>query len=57
MDILLFAATIPQWAVGALILFGSLNLVGMAFIVIASKFYIKVGPDEAIVKTGMGGMT
>ncbi|MFN9851963.1 MAG: flotillin family protein, partial [Planctomycetota bacterium] len=28
----------------------------MAFIVVASKFYVKVGPDEAIVKTGMGGM-
>jgi len=57
MDIILFAATIPQWAVGALILIGSLILVGTAFIIIASKFYIKVGPDEAIVKTGMGGMS
>ena len=24
--------------------------------VIAGKFYVKVGPDEAIVKTGMGGL-
>lgn len=27
-----------------------------AVLVILSRFYIKVGPDEAIVKTGMGGM-
>jgi len=57
MNTILFAATIPQWAVGVLILIGSLILIGMAFIVMASKFYIKVGPDEAIVKTGMGGMS
>lgn len=24
--------------------------------IVASRFYVKVGPDEAIVKTGMGGM-
>lgn len=41
---------------GLLILFGSIFLIAMAFIVVASKFYVKVGPDEAIVKTGMGGM-
>ncbi len=28
----------------------------IAFSVIASRFYVKVAPDEAIVRTGMGGM-
>jgi len=50
------AATTSQVAIGLLILFASILVIGMAFIVVASKFYIKVGPDEAIVKTGMGGM-
>ena len=31
-------------------------VIGTAFIVAAGKFYVKVAPDEAIVKTGMGGM-
>lgn len=56
MDTFFLAATVPQWAIGAFIFVGSILLVGTAFIIIASKFYIKVGPDEAIVKTGMGGM-
>lgn len=50
------AATTSQIAIGLLIFFASIIVIGMAFIVVASKFYIKVGPDEAIVKTGMGGM-
>lgn len=50
------AATTSQIAIGLLIFFVSIIVIGMAFIVVASKFYIKVGPDEAIVKTGMGGM-
>lgn len=29
----------------------------IALLTIASKFYVKVAPDEAIVKTGMGGMS
>ncbi|MFN9602449.1 MAG: flotillin family protein [Planctomycetota bacterium] len=49
-------ASFSQWGMGLLILFGSIFLIAMAFIVVASKFYVKVGPDEAIVKTGMGGM-
>jgi len=28
----------------------------VALAIIAGKFYVKVGPDEAIVKTGMGGL-
>ena len=50
------AATTSQVVIGLLILFASIIVIGMAFIMVASKFYIKVGPDEAIVKTGMGGM-
>lgn len=50
------AATTSQIAVGFLVVFGAICLLGVAFIIVASKFYIKVGPDEAIVKTGMGGM-
>lgn len=56
MNLLLAQANLSQWGLGLLILFGSILLIGMAFIVVASKFYVKVGPDEAIVKTGMGGM-
>lgn len=48
--------SLSQWGLGLLILFGSIVLIAMALIVVASKFYVKVGPDEAIVKTGMGGM-
>jgi uncharacterized membrane protein YqiK len=50
------AATTSQMAIGLLIFVASIIAIGTAFIVVASKFYIKVGPDEAIVKTGMGGM-
>ena len=50
------AATTSQIAIGLLIFLASIIVIGMAFIVVASKFYIKVGPDEAIAKTGMGGM-
>lgn len=57
MNAMLAVVTASQWGIGALILFGSLLLIGTAFIVIAGKFYVKVGPDEAIVKTGMGGMS
>jgi uncharacterized membrane protein YqiK len=53
---LLSEVSFSQWGMGLLILFGSIFLIAMAFVVVASKFYVKVGPDEAIVKTGMGGM-
>ncbi len=56
MSTFVLAATTSQMAIGLLILIASLFLIATAFIVVASKFYIKVGPDEAIVKTGMGGM-
>jgi len=56
MTTLVLAATTSQVAVGLLILVASLFAIATAFIIVASKFYIKVGPDEAIVKTGMGGM-
>ncbi len=56
MNTLVLAATTSQVAMGLLILVASLFAIATAFIIVASKFYIKVGPDEAIVKTGMGGM-
>lgn len=56
MSTLIIGASLSQWATGLLILFGALLAIGSALIVVASKFYVKVGPDEAIVKTGMGGM-
>ncbi|MCA9192772.1 MAG: flotillin family protein [Planctomycetales bacterium] len=45
-DVLLYVAI----AVGAFILFSIFVAAG------ASKFYVKVGPDEAVVRTGWGGM-
>ena len=56
MNTLVLAATTSQVVIWLLILAASLFAIATAFIVVASKFYIKVGPDEAIVKTGMGGM-
>ena len=62
-DLLLsFAANLPlaaTWAqIGINVAIGAAALMAfvVAFITIAGKFYVKVGPDEAIVMTGMGGM-
>lgn len=56
----LMAFAIPEWLISVSIwfgiAFGLLLLLAFAFITIAGKFYVKVGPDEAIVRTGMGGM-
>jgi flotillin len=57
MNTFLVGASLSQWGIGLLVLFGSLIVIGTALIIVASKFYVKVGPDEAIVKTGMGGMS
>ncbi len=35
---------------------GAFFLLSMAIVIVASQFYMKVGPDEAIVRTGQGGM-
>ncbi len=45
-----------QWLVYVAIVIGFLALGLFAFFTIASNFYIKVGPDEAIVRTGYGGI-
>jgi flotillin len=50
------AASPMQWGIGALIVVAATFLIVLALAVVASRFYVKVGPDEAIVKTGMGGM-
>lgn len=39
------------------VILGSVLLFLFALGVIAGRFYVKVAPDEAIVKTGMGGMS
>jgi uncharacterized membrane protein YqiK len=57
MDITLFAQilSLQMW-----INVGIVGVIGLmaifAIFAIFSRFYIKVGPDEAIVKTGMGGL-
>lgn len=50
------AATFPQIAINIAIGAAALLAFIVAFITVAGKFYVKVGPDEAIVMTGMGGM-
>ncbi len=50
------AATWPQIGVNVAIGAAALVAFVIAFITVAGKFYVKVGPDEAIVMTGMGGM-
>ena len=37
-------------------IFFAVMLFIVSLAIIAGKFYVKVGPDEAIVKTGMGGL-
>ncbi len=36
--------------------FFAIVALALGIIVVASQFYMKVGPDEAIVRTGQGGM-
>ena len=50
------AATWPQIGINVAIGAAALMAFVVAFITVAGKFYVKVGPDEAIVMTGMGGM-
>lgn len=54
MNTLLLAQT--EIAIYALIAIVSLAIVILGALALASRFYQKVGPDEAIVKTGWGGM-
>ncbi len=60
MNAMLFFAVIPSWILVTLQLAVAVVVfvlvVGIAIIVVAGKFYVKVGPDEAIVRTGMGGI-
>lgn len=49
-------AAIPEWLIIAVAALIFLLMLGVAIIVVAGKFYVKVGPDEAIVRTGMGGI-
>lgn len=49
-------AALPEWLILIFAIIVGIFVLGMAIIVVASKFYVKVGPDEAIVRTGMGGM-
>ena len=52
----LFLAAVSDWLIVAVAVLGFLLILGVAIIVVAGKFYVKVGPDEAIVRTGMGGI-
>jgi flotillin len=49
-------AALPEWLILIFAIVIGIFVLGMAIILVASKFYVKVGPDEAIVRTGMGGM-
>ncbi len=53
---MLSLAALPEWLVLIFAIVIGVFVLGIAIIVVASKFYVKVGPDEAIVRTGMGGM-
>jgi uncharacterized membrane protein YqiK len=56
MESIFIAQLSIQWLVYVAIVIGFLALGLFAFFTIASNFYIKVGPDEAIVRTGYGGI-
>lgn len=56
MSMILVFAAIPEWLFVPIAVVACILILGFAIIMIAGKFYVKVGPDEAIVRTGMGGM-
>ncbi|MCU0711403.1 MAG: flotillin family protein [Pirellula sp.] len=56
MESIFIAQLSIQWLVYVAIVIGFLALGLFAFFTIASNFYVKVGPDEAIVRTGYGGI-
>jgi uncharacterized membrane protein YqiK len=56
MNHLLLLAEIPSWLLVPVAAISFLMILGVAIIIVAGKFYVKVGPDEAIVRTGMGGI-
>lgn len=56
MESIFIAQLSIQWLVYVAIVIGFMALGLFAFFTIASNFYIKVGPDEAIVRTGYGGI-
>lgn len=47
---------LADWAAFGLLVFVVLLILGLLIAVYTSLFYIKVGPDEAIVKSGAGGL-
>ncbi len=52
---------LAQGAVGSLLLYAAIGVSALLILLIASftvtnKFYVKVGPDEAVVRTGYGGL-
>jgi flotillin len=53
---LLLLAQLSQTTLTVLIALGVLLAFLFGLVAMASRFYQKVGPDEAIVRTGMGGM-
>jgi flotillin len=56
MNTLMLLAEIPSWLLVPIAAVSFLFILGVAIIIVAGKFYVKVGPDEAIVRTGMGGI-
>ncbi len=54
-DSFLILAQYQSLVIGAIAL-GALLVLILGFLSLASQFYRKVGPDEAIVRTGVGGM-
>ncbi len=53
---LILLAQVPQVAIYALVALVASVIIISGLLAVASKFYQKVGPDEAIVRTGWGGM-
>lgn len=47
---------LSSWAWAAIAVIGVVVFVGLFAAIITSKYYIKVGPDEAVIRSGSGGL-
>ena len=56
MHVALVIGQVPEVAIYALVVIVATVIMIAGLLAVASKFYQKVGPDEAIVRTGWGGM-
>ena len=56
MNMLVPLLAISEGTIAGLVVAGAFLFVLMLFAIYISRYYVKVGPDEAIVKSGMGGL-